>query len=89
MLTGKQRRKLESEWSSDDRSIVYIARLAKGAVLLLLILGLAWIGAGEQSLNNAQEASATTPAFSSREAREASALQASRDTGQIHSIHAN
>lgn len=78
MITPEQRRKLESGWSSDDRSIAHIGRLAKAAVLLLLILCLTWIGAGDESLNSAQQASAPTPASSWRQAQEESAVPTSR-----------
>jgi len=82
MITPEQRRKLESEWSSDEQSIVRICLLARAAVMLLLIVGLAWIGLSDRSLNDAQEASAAMPAFSSRQAPEATAVQASRDAGR-------
>ena len=66
MITPEQRRKLEAEWSSDDRSIVRMARLARAAVMLMLIVGLAWIGSGNDSSNNVQQASAPTSASSLR-----------------------
>ena len=49
MLTREERRKLEAEWSADDRSIASFARLLKGAVLSIVVLGLLWIaGTGER-----------------------------------------
>jgi hypothetical protein len=65
MLTRYERRKLEAEWSSDDRSIANYARLIKTAVLSIMVLGVLWIaGTGERS-DNAQRnaaAGATTAA---------------------------
>lgn len=78
MITPEQRRKLESEWSSEDRSIANIGRLAKTAVLALMILGLAWMGAGDESLNSAQQASAPTPKSSWRQTQGESAVPTSR-----------
>ena len=49
MLTREERRKLEAEWSADDRSIASFARLLKTAVLSIVVLGLLWIaGTGER-----------------------------------------
>jgi hypothetical protein len=81
MITPEQRRKMESEWSSDEQSIVRIGRLARAAVLLLMILGLAWIG-GHDASHDPQDAAATLPAFASHQASEASAVQPSRVGGR-------
>ena len=49
MLTREERRKLEAEWSADDRSVASFARLLKTAVLSIVVLGLLWIaGTGER-----------------------------------------
>ena len=49
MLTRDERRKLEAEWSADDRSIASFGRLLKSAVLSIVVLGLLWIaGTGER-----------------------------------------
>jgi len=44
MLTPEQRRNLEAGLGREERALVHGARIAKSAVLLLLIASLAWIG---------------------------------------------
>ena len=59
MLTRDERRQLEAEWSSDDRSIANYARLIKTAVLAIMVIGLLWIaGPGERSDNVQREVAA-------------------------------
>ena len=59
MLTRDERRNLEAEWSSDERSIARYARLMKTAVLSLMVIGLLWIaGTGERPDNAQREAAA-------------------------------
>ena len=45
MLIMHQDRKSPVQFSAGDQAFVRAARLARGAVLVLMILGLAWIGA--------------------------------------------
>ena len=68
MLTHEQRRKLEAEWSSDDRSIAAYARLLKASVLLVLVLGLVWIAGSGDGPGNAQQASAANTPYTQRQA---------------------
>ena len=44
MLTPRLHKDAKAHWGPDERALLRSARLAKGAVLLLLIPGLAWIG---------------------------------------------
>jgi hypothetical protein len=62
MITPEQRRKLEAKWSQDDRTIASRARLFKGAVLMVFVLGLAWIGSGGENPDSAQLAFTTIAA---------------------------
>jgi hypothetical protein len=89
MITPEQRRKMESEWSSEDRSIVNAGRLASGAILLLLIVGLAWIGVHDASLGDAQSASAAKPVSSSRHAYDTSAVRAGGELVTRQRTHKN
>jgi len=59
MITREQRRKLEAEWSSEDQSIATLARLIKGTVLGLLVLGLTFAVAGQDNAGRAHDAAAT------------------------------
>jgi len=80
-MTPEQRRELEAGWSSEDRSIMRTARRVKSAVLLILILSLAWLGAHEtNSIGPAgpQVASTGAAAGSSGPARDGGADRASR-----------
>ena len=79
MITPEQRGKLETKWSSDDRSIASLARRLKATVLTLFVLGLAWIGASGENPNNAQLASMITAAPTApHQADEGSAVRAAR-----------
>jgi len=78
MLTQEQRRKLEAEWSSDDRSILAFARLLKCTVLFVLVLGLVWIGGSGNGPGTAQQASAANAPYAAPPADAGSAMQASR-----------
>jgi hypothetical protein len=74
MLTREQRRQLEAEWSSDDRSIARFARLLKSGVLGIMVLGLLWIaGTGER-----QELEQQAAAPISRMQSDGSAMRASQ-----------
>ena len=44
MLTPRLYKDAKAHWGPTDGALVRSARLAKGAVLLLVIAGLAWIG---------------------------------------------
>lgn len=44
MLTTRRPKNAKAHWGPDERPLIRSARLAKGAVLLLVIAGLAWIG---------------------------------------------
>ena len=44
MLTPTRYKDAKAHWGPADGALVRSARLAKGAVLLLVIAGLAWIG---------------------------------------------
>lgn len=78
MLTREQRRQLEAEWSSDDRSIASFARLLKTTVLSVMVLGLVWIaGSADRHDNGQQAAVANTPSISHAQS-DGSAMRASR-----------
>jgi hypothetical protein len=68
MLTQEQRRQLEAEWSSDERAIASYARLLKAAVLSLMLLGLVWIGATAEPLDNVEQSAAVDTAKPVRQA---------------------
>jgi len=78
MVTQEERRKLESEWSSDDQALAALGRVVKGTVLMVLVLGLAFLAAGPGTLDNARYASETERSQPSNNMGEGSALNATR-----------
>lgn len=63
MLTRDERRQLEAEWSSDDRSIAKFARLLKTVVLSIMVVGLLWIAGTGERIDNAQQAASNAPSM--------------------------
>jgi|SRR6185436_7381036 hypothetical protein len=78
MLTREQRRQLEAEWSTDDRSMAKFARLLKASVLVVVFVGLACIAGTGERRDEGPQAAAVNPASATRMEGDGSAMRASR-----------